>query len=125
MKWNWVVFSNESRFCLGTDNDYFCLWRPSGQHLIPAFVHDGHTVPSHIWFGVFWAHQLNIVIRVLHVTPIEAAFTAGVMAWVAITYSQSLAVIQGTLTAQGYVKDILQPQVVPLMGAAWRHFLVG
>ncbi|GFU78913.1 uncharacterized protein TNCV_307541 [Trichonephila clavipes] len=43
--------------------------------------------------------------------------TAGVMVWIAIAYNTRLplVLIRGTMTAQRYVHDILQPQVLPLM----------
>ncbi|GFX81363.1 transposable element Tcb2 transposase [Trichonephila clavipes] len=42
---------------------------------------------------------------------------AGVMVWGAIAYNtwSPLIVIRGTMTAQRYVHDILQPHVLPLM----------
>ncbi|GFV07171.1 transposable element Tcb1 transposase [Trichonephila clavipes] len=47
-----------------------------------------------------------------HTAPI-----AGVMVWCAIAYNKRspLVLIRGTMTAQRYVHDILQPHVLPLM----------
>ncbi|GFT84842.1 transposable element Tcb2 transposase [Trichonephila clavipes] len=64
------------------------VWRPSGECLNPAFALQRHTAP-----------------------------TAGVMVWGAIAYNtwSHLELIRGTMTAQWYVHDILQPHVLPLM----------
>ncbi|GFV09806.1 transposable element Tcb2 transposase [Trichonephila clavipes] len=66
----------------------FVCGDPVGERLIPAFVLQRHTVP-----------------------------TAGVMIWGAIAYNtrSTLVLIRGTMTAQRYVRDILQPHVLPLM----------
>ncbi|GFU41167.1 transposable element Tcb2 transposase [Trichonephila clavipes] len=47
----------------------------------------------------------------------HTAPTAGVMIWGAIAYNtrSPLVLIRGTMTAQWYVHDILQPHVLPLM----------
>ncbi|GFU89864.1 transposable element Tcb2 transposase [Trichonephila clavipes] len=47
----------------------------------------------------------------------HTAPTAGVMSWGAIAYNARLplVLIRGTMTAQRYVPDILQPHVLPLM----------
>ncbi|GFT24283.1 transposable element Tcb2 transposase [Trichonephila clavipes] len=37
-EWNQVVFSDESRFNLSSDNNRVRVWRPSGEHLNPAFA---------------------------------------------------------------------------------------
>ncbi|GFW91190.1 transposable element Tcb2 transposase [Trichonephila clavipes] len=62
--------------------------RRRGEHLNPAFALQRHTVP-----------------------------TAGVMVWDVIAYNTrlSLVLIRGTMTAQRYVHDILQPHVLPLI----------
>ncbi|GFV05965.1 transposable element Tcb2 transposase [Trichonephila clavipes] len=62
-KWNQVVFSDESRFNLSSDNNRVRVWRPRGERLNPAFALQRHTAP-----------------------------TAGVMVWSAIAYNR-LAVI--------------------------------
>ncbi|GFY03953.1 transposable element Tcb2 transposase [Trichonephila clavipes] len=87
-EWNQVVFSDESRFNLSSDDNRVRVWRPRGERLNPAFTLQRHT-----------------------------ASTAGVMAWCAIAYNtrSPLVLIRGTMTAQGYVHDILQPHVLPLM----------
>ncbi|GFX99630.1 transposable element Tcb1 transposase [Trichonephila clavipes] len=47
----------------------------------------------------------------------DTAPTAEVMVWGAIAYNtrSPLVLIRGTITAQWYVHDILQPHVLPLM----------
>ncbi|GFT07908.1 transposable element Tcb2 transposase [Trichonephila clavipes] len=86
--WQNVVFSDESRFVLGTDDKRVRLWkRPVERYNSP------HTVLHHI------------------------ARTADVMVWVAIYYDfrSTLIVMRGTLTGQRYVEDILRPHVGPFL----------
>ncbi|GFU00182.1 transposable element Tcb2 transposase [Trichonephila clavipes] len=88
-EWNQVIFSDESRFDLSSDDNHDVrVWRPRGEHLNPAFALQRHTTP-----------------------------TAGVMEWGAIAYNiqSPLVLIHATMTAQRYVHDILQPHVLPLM----------
>ncbi|GFT75085.1 transposable element Tcb2 transposase [Trichonephila clavipes] len=87
-EWNQVVFSDESRFNLNSDDNRVLVWRPRGKRLNPAFALQRLTAP-----------------------------TAGVMVWDVIAYStrSHLVLIRGTMTAQRYVHDILQPHVLPLM----------
>ncbi|GFV42547.1 transposable element Tcb1 transposase [Trichonephila clavipes] len=82
------LWRGESRFNLSNDDNRFCDWRPRGERLNPAFALQRHTAP-----------------------------TAGVMVWGAIAYNTRLplVLIRGTMTAQWYVRDILQPHVLPLM----------
>ncbi|GFU10101.1 transposable element Tcb2 transposase [Trichonephila clavipes] len=83
-----VVFSDKSRFNIISDDNRVRVWRPRGECLNPAFALQRHTAP-----------------------------TADVMVWVAITYNtrSALVLICGTMTAQWYVTDILQPHVLSLM----------
>ncbi|GFY26374.1 transposable element Tcb2 transposase [Trichonephila clavipes] len=83
-----VLFSDESRFNLSSDDNRFRVWRPCNERLNPAFALQRHTAP-----------------------------TAGVMVWGAIAYNtrSPLELIRGTMTAQRYVHDILQPHVWPLI----------
>ncbi|GFU78971.1 feline leukemia virus subgroup C receptor-related protein 1 [Trichonephila clavipes] len=83
-----VVFSDESRFVLGTDDNRVRVWRSPGE-------------------------QYNSPHTVLHHT----ARTAGVMVWGAIAYDSrsTLIVMRGTLTGQRYVDDILRPHVGPFL----------
>ncbi|GFU71643.1 transposable element Tcb2 transposase [Trichonephila clavipes] len=85
MKWNQVVFSDESRPNLSCDDNPVRVWRPRSEHLNPAFALQRHTAP-----------------------------TAGVMVLGAIVYNtrSPLVLICGTMTAQRYVHDILQPHVL-------------
>ncbi|GFW08242.1 transposable element Tcb2 transposase [Trichonephila clavipes] len=55
---------------------------------------------------------LKFVVLQRHIAP-----TAGVMVWGAIACNTKsfLVLIRGTMTAQGYVHDIQQPHVLPLM----------
>ncbi|GFX80168.1 uncharacterized protein TNCV_2108121 [Trichonephila clavipes] len=87
MEAGWSV-SDESRFNLSSDDNHVRVWRPRGERLNPAFALQRHTAPS-----------------------------AGVMVWGAIAYNtrSPLVLIHGTMTAQRYVHDILQPHVFPLM----------
>ncbi|GFT89363.1 transposable element Tcb2 transposase [Trichonephila clavipes] len=87
-EWNQVAFSDESRFNLSRDYNRVHVWRLRGKCLNPAFVLQRHTTP-----------------------------TAGVMVWGTIVHNtwSSLVLIRGTMTAQRYVHDILQPHVLPLM----------
>lgn len=36
-KWNWIVFSDESRFILESDDNRVRVWRLRGEHFNPAF----------------------------------------------------------------------------------------
>ncbi|GFY07808.1 transposable element Tcb2 transposase [Trichonephila clavipes] len=85
---NQVVFSDESKFNLRSDDNRLCVWRPRGERLNPAFALQRHTDPP-----------------------------AGVMVRGVIAYNtrSPLVLICGTRTTQRYVHDILQPHVLPLM----------
>ncbi|GFX26125.1 uncharacterized protein TNCV_2274651 [Trichonephila clavipes] len=87
---NQVVFSDESRFNLSSDDKHARVWRPRGEHLNPAFTVQRHTVP-----------------------------TASMMVWVGNAYNtrSPLVLIRVTMRAQRYPwhHDILQPHELPLM----------
>ncbi|GFY32368.1 transposable element Tcb2 transposase [Trichonephila clavipes] len=85
---NQVVFSEEYRFNLSSDDNQVRAWRALGKHLNPASAIQRHTAP-----------------------------TSAVIVWGAITYdAQSLLIlIHDTITAQWYVHDIIQPHLLPLM----------
>ncbi|GFU73893.1 transposable element Tcb2 transposase [Trichonephila clavipes] len=87
-EWNQVVFSDEPRFNLSNYDNRVRVWRPRGERINPAFALQRHTAP-----------------------------TAGVMVWGVIAYNtrSSLVLIRGTMIAQRYAHDILQPHVLPLM----------
>ncbi|GFW61855.1 transposable element Tcb2 transposase [Trichonephila clavipes] len=84
--WQKVVFSDESRFVLGTDDNRVWVWRRPGE-----LYNSPHTVLRH------------------------TARTAGVMVWGGIAYDSrfTLIVMRGTLMGQRYVDDILQPHTLP------------
>ncbi|GFY25340.1 transposable element Tcb1 transposase [Trichonephila clavipes] len=86
--WQNVVFSDESRFVLGTDDNRVRVWRRPGDR-----YNSNHTALRH------------------------TARTAGVLVWGAIAYDSrcTLNVMRGTLTGQRYVEDILRPHVVPFL----------
>ncbi|GFV15601.1 uncharacterized protein TNCV_4836271 [Trichonephila clavipes] len=88
VEWTQIIFSNEFRFNLSSDDNRVRGWRPRGECLNPAFALQRHT-----------------------------ALTAGVMVWRAIAYNtrSPLVLIRGTMTAPWYAHDILQPHVLPLM----------
>ncbi|GFV44200.1 hypothetical protein TNCV_1825671 [Trichonephila clavipes] len=83
--WQKVVFSDESRFVLGTDDNRVRVWRHPGERYNPP-----HTVLRH------------------------TVCTAGVMFWGAIAYDSrsTLYVMCGNLTGQHYVYDILLPHTL-------------
>ncbi|GFV94283.1 transposable element Tcb2 transposase [Trichonephila clavipes] len=86
--WQKVVFSDESRFVLGTDDNRVRVWRHAGE-------------------------RCNFPQTVLRHT----ACTASIMVWGAVAYDSlsTLIVIRGTLTSQRHVDDILRPHVGPFI----------
>ncbi|GFV92903.1 transposable element Tcb2 transposase [Trichonephila clavipes] len=94
-EWNQVVFSDESRFNLSSDDNCVRVWRPGGERLNPAFALQRHTAP-----------------------------TACVMVWGEIAYitRSILVLIRGTMTAQRYVHDILKLCVSTHAMAPRSHF---
>lgn len=57
--WDWiatvrnkVVFSEESRFNLGNDDNHACLWRYRGENVNPAFVLQRHTAVTAAQCGI-------------------------------------------------------------------------
>ncbi|GFX80029.1 transposable element Tcb2 transposase [Trichonephila clavipes] len=79
-EWNQIVFREESRFDLSSDDNRVRVWRYHGDSLNPAFALQRHT-----------------------------ALTAGVMVWGTIAYNirSPVIFIHSTVTAQRYVHDIL------------------
>ncbi|GFX64180.1 transposable element Tcb2 transposase [Trichonephila clavipes] len=71
-EWNQVVFKDESRFNLSSDDNRVRVWRPRGERLNSDFPLQRHTTP-----------------------------TAGVMVWAAIAYNtrSPLVLIRGTMTS--------------------------
>ncbi|GFS50101.1 transposable element Tcb2 transposase [Trichonephila clavipes] len=87
-EWNQVIFSDESRFNLSSDDNHVHVWKSHGERLNPAFALQRHTAP-----------------------------TADVMACGATAYNTQLplVLIRCYITAHQYIYDILQPHVLPLM----------
>ncbi|GFW91411.1 transposable element Tcb1 transposase [Trichonephila clavipes] len=86
--WQKVVFSDESQFVLGTEDNRVRVWRHPGER-----YNSPHTVLR------------------------RTSRTAGVMVWGAIAYDSrsTLIVMRGTLTSQRNVDDILRPHVGPFL----------
>ncbi|UYV78480.1 hypothetical protein LAZ67_16001679, partial [Cordylochernes scorpioides] len=83
-EWHRVVFSDESRFCLSSDSRRVRVWRRRGERSNPAAIVERPTVRER-----------------------------GIMVWGAIAYDSRspLLRIQGTMTAQRYVDDVLRPML--------------
>ncbi|UYV61902.1 hypothetical protein LAZ67_1007025 [Cordylochernes scorpioides] len=88
MEWHRVVFSDESRFCLSSDSRRVRVWRRRGERSNPAAIVERPTVRQR-----------------------------GIMVWGAIAYDSRspLLRIQGTMTAQRYVDDVLRPVTLPYL----------
>ena len=89
-QWNGVVFSDESRFCVSMADGRQRIWRRQGERYARCCVQQFNR-----WGG------------------------PSVMVWTGITahHRTPLVVIDGNLTAQRYVNNILQPHLVPFMQA--------
>ncbi|UYV73133.1 hypothetical protein LAZ67_10001914 [Cordylochernes scorpioides] len=87
-EWHRVVFSDESRFCLSSDSRRVRVWRRRGERSNPASIVERPTVRQR-----------------------------GIMVWGAIAYDSRspLLRIQGTMTAQRYVDDVLRPVTLPYL----------
>ncbi|UYV77547.1 hypothetical protein LAZ67_15001466 [Cordylochernes scorpioides] len=87
-EWHRVVFSDESRFCLSSDSRRVRVWRRRGERSNPAAIVERPTVRQR-----------------------------GIMVWGAIAYDSRspLLPIQGTMTAQRYVDDVLRPVTLPYL----------
>ncbi|UYV70417.1 hypothetical protein LAZ67_7002938 [Cordylochernes scorpioides] len=87
-EWHRVVFSDESRFCLSSDSRRVRVWRRRGERSNPAAIVERPTVRQR-----------------------------GIMVWGAIVYDSRspLLRIQGTMTAQRYVDDVLRPVTLPYL----------
>ncbi|UYV79336.1 DPH1 [Cordylochernes scorpioides] len=81
-EWHRVVFSDQSRFCLSSDSRRVRVWRRLGERSNPAAIVERPTLRQR-----------------------------GIMVWGAIAYDSRspLLRIQGTMTAQRYVDDVLRP----------------
>ncbi|UYV68363.1 hypothetical protein LAZ67_5004075 [Cordylochernes scorpioides] len=87
-EWHRVVFSDESRFCLSSDSRRVRVWRRRGERSNPAAIVERPTVRQR-----------------------------GIMVWGAIAYDSRspLLRIQGTMTAQRFVDDVLRPVTLPYL----------
>ncbi|UYV84232.1 hypothetical protein LAZ67_X001610 [Cordylochernes scorpioides] len=87
-EWHRVVFSDESRFSLSSDSRRVRVWRRRGERSNPAAIVERPTVRQR-----------------------------GIMVWGAIAYDSRspLLRIQGTMTAQRYVDDVLRPVTLPYL----------
>ncbi|UYV72860.1 hypothetical protein LAZ67_10001014 [Cordylochernes scorpioides] len=87
-EWHRVVFSDESRFCLSSDSRRVRVWLRRGERSNPAAIVERPTVRQR-----------------------------GIMVWGAIAYDSRspLLRIQGTMTAQRYVDDVLRPVTLPYL----------
>ncbi|UYV79305.1 RPS13 [Cordylochernes scorpioides] len=87
-EWHRVVFSDESRFCLSSDSRRVRVWRRRGERSNPAAFVERPT-----------------------------ARQRGIMAWSAIAYDirSTLVLIQGTMTSQRYVDDVLRSTTLPYL----------
>ncbi|UYV66492.1 hypothetical protein LAZ67_4001868, partial [Cordylochernes scorpioides] len=87
-EWHRVVFSDESRFCLSSDSRRVRVWRRRGERSNPAAIVERPTVRQR-----------------------------GIMVWGATAYDSRspLLRIQGTMTAQRYVDDVLRPVSLPYL----------
>ncbi|UYV61840.1 GNRHR [Cordylochernes scorpioides] len=87
-EWHRVVFSDESRFCLSSDSRHVRVWRRRGERSNPEAIVERPTVRQR-----------------------------GIMVWGAIAYDSRspLLRIQGTMTAQRYVDDVLRPVTLPYL----------
>ncbi|UYV69448.1 hypothetical protein LAZ67_6003632 [Cordylochernes scorpioides] len=87
-EWHRVMFSDESRFCLSSDSRRVRVWRRRGERSNPAAIVERPTVRQR-----------------------------GIMVWGAIAYDSRspLLRIQGTMTAQRYVDDVLRPVTLPYL----------
>ncbi|UYV70167.1 RET [Cordylochernes scorpioides] len=87
-EWHRVVFSDESRFCLFSDSRRVRVWRRRGERSNLAAIVERLTVRQR-----------------------------GIMVWGAIAYDSRspLLRIQGTMTAQRYVDEVLRPVTLPYL----------
>ncbi|UYV65644.1 hypothetical protein LAZ67_3004944 [Cordylochernes scorpioides] len=87
-EWHRVVFSDESRFCLSSDSRRVRVWRRRGERSNPVAIVERPTVRQR-----------------------------GIMVWGAIAYDSRshLLCIQGTMTAQRYIDDVLRRVTLPYL----------
>ncbi|CAH2017414.1 unnamed protein product [Acanthoscelides obtectus] len=90
-EWNSIVFSDESRFCLGMYDGRVRVRRRRGERRNPQFFVERHV------------HH-----------------TVGVMVWGAKAYGSRspLIFIRGNMNAQRYIHEVLEPHLLPYFSAA-------
>ena len=87
-QWNGVLFTDESRFCLDMSDRRKMVWRRRGERYADCCVRQAMRWGGGsvmVWGGISWRHK----------TP--------------------LVVLDGTLTAQRYVDNVLRPFVLPFV----------
>ncbi|CAH1994188.1 unnamed protein product [Acanthoscelides obtectus] len=87
-EWNSIVFSDESRFCLGMHDGRARVRRRRGERRNPQFFVERHV------------HH-----------------TVGVMVWGATAYGSRspLIFIRGNMNAQRYIHEVLEPHLLPYL----------
>ncbi|GFX89242.1 transposable element Tcb1 transposase [Trichonephila clavipes] len=85
-EWNEVVFTDESRICLQHHDGWIRVWRHRGERMLNSGVMHRHTGP-----------------------------VPGIMGWDGIGYPSRtpLVRIDGTLSSQRYISEVLVPVVIP------------
>ena len=91
------MFSDESRFNLSVSDGRVRVWRRRGERLNDR-----------------------------HIDEIDAYGRGGVMVWAGISTGgkTDLVIVDGNLTSQRYVDEILRPHVVPYAGAIGESFIL-
>ncbi|GFX63850.1 transposable element Tcb1 transposase [Trichonephila clavipes] len=91
--WQKVVFSDEFRFSLETNDNRVRVWRQPGERYNSSYTVHRHT-----------------------------ECTSGVMVWGVIAYDNrsTIIVMRGALTGKRYVDDILRPHVGPFLNGVPR-----
>ncbi|GFX87779.1 transposable element Tcb1 transposase [Trichonephila clavipes] len=92
VKWNEVVFTDESRICLQHHDGRIRVWRHRGERMLNSCVMHHHTGPA-----------------------------PGIMVWGGIGYYSRtpLVCIAGTLNSQRYISEMLEPVVLTFK--TWPH----
>ncbi|GFU15204.1 urease accessory protein F [Trichonephila clavipes] len=83
------LFMDESRFCLWSNDSRPRVWRPPGERYAPTRFAERQTDP-----------------------------TPGIMVWSLISHRMPLVLIDGRLTADRYVTQVVEPVVLPLLQGA-------
>ncbi|GFX26981.1 transposable element Tcb2 transposase [Trichonephila clavipes] len=68
VEWNQVVFSDESRFNLSSDDNRVFVRRPRGERLNPAFALQRHTTPTAgvmVWGAIAYYTRSPLVLSVV------------------------------------------------------------